>query len=189
MCLNRNFVEQHHPSVPSAHSQDSSLSRPQLPRRFFMRNSISAGFVLLFTVVVLASLASAQSAASATITGRVTDPQGAVVANTNVTATNTATGITRRAQTTSDGLYTIPNLPPGTYEVSAQAASFSKAVSSGLMLQVGEARDINFALKVGSATTVLEVTQEAPLIETTKTDVSTVVTSTDIEKLPVFQGF
>ncbi len=140
-------------------------------------------------MAILGGLASGQSAASATITGRVTDPQGAVVANANVTATNTATGITRRAQTTSDGLYTIPNLPPGTYEVSAQSASFSKAVSSGVILQVGGARDINFALKVGSATTVVEVTQEAPLVETTKTDLSTVVTNTDIEKLPVFQGF
>ena len=149
-----------------------------------MRRSLFAA-LLVFLGVVAADLAYAQSAASASITGRVTDPQGAVVANATVTATHVATRVSRTAQTTSDGFYNIPNLQPGDYNVTAESAGFSKGVANRIHLNVGDTRDVNFGMLLGTATTTVEVSGEAPLIETTKTEVSTSVTSVDLSRLPV----
>ena len=82
--------------------------------------------LMLFCIVVVcclpAVMAVAQSASSATITGQVVDSQGAVITDAKVTATNVATGIARTANTTGAGDYTLPNLPPGTYDVRVEAA-------------------------------------------------------------------
>ena len=152
-----------------------------------MRKTVLACLLVILAVLMISGVVQAQNAA---ISGRVTDPQGAVVTSATVTATNTQTGASRTARTTSDGLYNMPDLPPGNYNVVVVASGFSKAVANNVWLNVGETRDVNLGLTVGGATTTIEVTSgEVPLIETTKSDVSTVVTSTDIEKLPVFQGF
>src|SRR5215471_17458078 len=133
-------------------------------------------------------LAFGQSAATATIVGTVTDTQGAVVPNATVTATNTATGIGHTAKTTSSGNYTIPNLPPGSYDVKVEASSFAPAQAKGIKLNVGDQRDVNVSLSAAGKAEVVEVTAEAPLIETTKTDVSTAVTDLDMQRLPTFAG-
>ncbi|HXB22521.1 MAG TPA: TonB-dependent receptor [Candidatus Solibacter sp.] len=141
--------------------------------------------------VILFCLASvlmgfSQSASTATVRGRVVDPQDAVVTNATVTATNTATGISRSVSTTSAGDYVIPNLPPGTYDVKVESKSFAPNESKALHLNVGDQRDLNFKLAISGASSTVEVTAVAPLIETTKTDVSTSVTDLDMERLPVF---
>src|SRR5215469_12094223 len=82
-------------------------------------------FCLILVLLAVASLGYAQSAATATIVGQIVDAQGAVIPNATVTATNTATGIPHTAKTTSSGNYTIPNLPPGTYDVKVEAATFA----------------------------------------------------------------
>jgi len=128
----------------------------------------------------------AQSASSATITGQVVDPQGAVITSATVTATNVATGVAHSAKTTSSGNYTIPNLPPGTYNVKVEAAKFATGESKDVKLNVGDSRDLDFKLTVAGSTESVEVTTTAPLIETTKTDVSTSVTDLDMQKLPTF---
>jgi hypothetical protein len=133
-------------------------------------------------------LVNAQSAATATITGQIVDAQGAVIANAKVTATNVATGITRSTNTTDAGDYTIPNLTPGTYDVKVEAAKFSVGQSKGLKLNVGDQRDLNFRLAVAGTTQTVEVTTQAPLIETTKTDVSASITDLDMERLPTLAG-
>jgi hypothetical protein len=130
----------------------------------------------------------AQSASSATITGQVVDPQGAVITSATVTATNAATGVAHSAKTTSSGNYTIPNLPPGTYNVKVEAAKFSAGETKDVKLNVGDSRDLDFKLTVAGSTESVEVTTAAPLIETTKTDVSTSVTDLDMERLPTIAG-
>jgi hypothetical protein len=143
------------------------------------------GFLLLATAVIYSASAFAQTAASASILGRVTDPQGAVVTGASVSATNTDTGVARTTKTTGDGIYHLPNLDPGTYNVSVEAPNFAKAVINAVHLNVGDSRDVNFRLVLGSISSVVEVTTQAPLIETTKTDVSTVVNESDMAHLPV----
>ena len=86
--------------------------------------------------------------ATATIVGTVLDPQGAVVANADVTARNVDTGIERTTKSTSEGLYRFGNLPPGVYDVRVETTGFSKAEAKAVKLQVGEQRDVNFALVV-----------------------------------------
>lgn len=128
----------------------------------------------------------AQSSASATIVGVVTDSQGAVVPNATVTATNNATGIIHSTKTTSSGNFVIPNLPASTYDVKVEATSFSPHIAKGIKLNVGDQRDLNFKLAAGSTSQVIEVTSEVPLVESTKTDVSSSVTDLDMERLPTF---
>jgi len=152
-----------------------------------MRKPVFVCLLVIVAVLMISGVVQAQSAASATITGRVTDPQGAVVANATVTARNVSTGVEHTSTTTGSGFYTIPNVPPGAYEVRIAAAGFAKGVSK-VELQVGDQRDVNFQLTVGATATTVEVSGEAPLIETTKTEVSTSISATDMSRLPVLSG-
>src|SRR5260221_1119416 len=132
------------------------------------------------------ALANAQSASSAQISGTVVDPQGAVVPGAKVTATNQATGVPRSVNTTSTGNYVLPNLAPGTYDVKVEAKGFSEASGKGLKLNVGDQKSLDFNLAIAGSSQTVEVTAQAPLIETTKTDVSTSVTDLEMQRLPTF---
>jgi len=143
-------------------------------------------FVSLFVLTIVAGISTAAHAQTAEITGHVTDPQGAVVADATVLARNVATGAESTTHTTGDGIYRLPNLPPGDYSVRVPAShGFSAAEFKNVHLDVGAARDVNFKLSLGGASTTVEVSGEAPLIESTKSDLSTVVNEADVELLPV----
>jgi hypothetical protein len=146
-----------------------------------------ASFVTLLFFFV--NGAHGQSAAFATITGRVVDPKGAAVLNVDVTATNTETGIVRTVKTTSDGLYRFDNLPPGIYDVTLETSGFAKAEAKAVKLQVGEQRDVNFNLELAGQKQTVVVTSELPLVEATKTDVSTVIDDKAVADLPTTTGF
>jgi hypothetical protein len=133
-------------------------------------------------------LANAQSASTAQISGTVVDPQGAVVAGAKVTATNQSTGVGRSVATTSTGNYAIPNLTPGTYSVKVEAKGFVAGDVKNISLNLGDQRDLSFKLNIAGTAESVEVTTTAPLIETTKTDVSSSVTSLDMERLPTISG-
>ena len=148
------------------------------------RLQVFCTLALLFCLPVV--LGYAQSASTAQISGTVVDPQGAVVAGAKVTATNQATGVPRSVNTTSTGNYVIPNLPPATYDVKVESKGFGPATSKGLKLNVGDQKTLDFSMAVAGSTQTVEVTAEAPLIETTKTDVSTSVTDVEMQKLPTF---
>jgi hypothetical protein len=152
-----------------------------------MRRSAVSCFIVVLCLF-LASVAYAQSASSATLTGQVVDPQGAVIANAKITATNLANGLVRTANTTGAGDYSLPNLTPGTYDIKVTAAKFADGVAKGITLSVGDQRDLNFKLAVGGSAETVEVTAAAPLIETTKTDVSSVINNLDMERLPTIAG-
>jgi hypothetical protein len=138
---------------------------------------------LTFVVVLLVShFAPAQTA----ITGHVTDPQGAIVANATVVSRNIATGAEATVQTTSDGIYRFPSLPPGDYNVRVQPfQGFAKAEVKNVHVDVGALKDVNFKLSLSASTTTVEVGGETAMIETTKTDLSTEVNDVDVERLPV----
>ncbi len=144
--------------------------------------------ILLLCSCLPFAMANAQSASSAQISGTVVDPQSALVAGAKVTATNQATGAARSVVTTSTGNYVIPNLTPGTYTVSVDAKGFASGSTKGVVLNLGEQRDLGFKLNVAGSSESVEVTTSAPLIETTKTDVSTSITNLDMERLPTIAG-
>jgi hypothetical protein len=149
------------------------------------------GLYLCRTVVlscVLPVLSYAQSASTATIVGRVVDPQDAVIPDAKVTVINTATGVSRSVNTTSSGDYTIPNLSPGTYDIKVQATGFAVGQARGIKINVGDQQDLNFKLTLAGTSQTVVATVEAPLIETTKTDVSASVTNVDMQRLPTLNG-
>lgn len=143
----------------------------------------------ILLVVSNANLAYGQGGGNATITGRAIDPKGASVPNANVTVTNTETGSTRTTTTTSDGLFRFDNLPPGIYDVVLEASGFTKAAAKSVKVQVGEVRDVNFNLELAGQQQSVVVTSELPMVETTKTDVSTVVTDKEVAVLPTTTPF
>lgn len=131
----------------------------------------------------------AQSASTATITGRVVDPQGAVLPGASIVAKNVDTGLQRGATTSAQGDYTIPNLPPGRYDVAASVKNFNNSNVNGVVIQVGDHRDVNFRLSVAGSQEIVEVSGQAPLVESTKTDLSTVVTDQEVSRLPTSSAF
>src|SRR5688572_29004270 len=142
-------------------------------------------------VAVLAVLISGASArplfAQATtgeVTGRVNDSGGLPVPGVTVTASNTATGFSRSTVSTEDGAYTITLLPPGRYSVAAELTGFRRAVRDDVDVVVGGRPTVLLELQVGALTEVVRVTGASPLIETTRSDISGVVTARDIASLP-----
>jgi hypothetical protein len=140
-------------------------------------------------VAVLASfLLAAPVAAQVTtahITGRVLDQNGAAVSGATVTARNVGTGLQRTAQSDQQGNYTIPELLPGTYDITAEAQNFSKTVVNGRELNVGATVTVNFDLKPGEITEIVNITADALNIETTRSDLGGVVTPVQVENLPL----
>ena len=122
---------------------------------------------------------------TADITGRVLDQNGAAVANATVTARNTGTGQTRTTQTNEDGNFNISELTPGTYEVTVEAPNFSKALVKDLELNIGAARTLNFDLKPGQLTEIVEVAGGLNEIQTTSSQIGGVVTPLEVENLPL----
>ncbi|HXI90569.1 MAG TPA: TonB-dependent receptor [Blastocatellia bacterium] len=146
--------------------------------------------LLMLAAMLTSSIAvSYAQTATATIVGTVLDPQGAVVANANIVARNVDTGIERSTKSTSEGLYRFGNLPPGVYDVRIDAQGFSKAEAKAVRLQVGEQRDVNFALVVSGTTATVDVTASDVLVETGKTDVSSVIDSKQVATLPTTTSF
>ena len=159
--------------------------------RFGNTNWQYAPFIVAVPVMLLLSSYGAfgQSASFATITGNVFDPQGASVPGATVTATNLETGMERESQTTSDGLYRFDDLSPGVYNVAIEMNAFAKAEAKDVKLQVGEQRDINFHLEIAAEKESVVVMSEIPLVETTKTDVSTVIDEKSVANLPTTTSF
>jgi hypothetical protein len=140
------------------------------------------------SVLILSCLTLGYAAAQVVtgdITGRVVDPGGAVVAGATVTARSTGTGLTRSVTTTSDGDYTITQLPPGIYEVTVEARGFSKVLLKDVQVLVGARETRNVELKAGAVTETVTVTTDAVAIETTKSDLGGVVTPNEVQNLPL----
>jgi hypothetical protein len=141
---------------------------------------------LLLTVVFSAPHAFPQATFSfARLNGTVLDSSGRTVLGAPVTAKNVDTNTTFTATTSSDGFYVIPNLQPGKYEVSASSTGFSKTTETGIVLMVGQTATINLTLKVAAAGETVVVTGEAPIIEPTKTEISQVIATQQIQALPI----
>lgn len=140
--------------------------------------------VAVFVSLLLAAPTAAQ-VTTADITGRVLDQNGAAVANVTLTARNLATGQERTTQSDQQGSYTLAELPPGTYEISAEAPNFSKAVVKDHRVNVGTTVTLNFDLKPGQITETVNITADQLQIETTRSDLGGVVTPEQVENLPL----
>lgn len=141
----------------------------------------SAALALLFCL----SAISIDAQVSAVLSGRVTDPTGAMVAGTSVTATNQETGLARTTVTNDAGFYELLALPIGRYHLSAKKAGFAEEVHTGLALVVGQSATVDFQLKVGQVTEQVKVEGDAAMVSATSQDISGLVGEKEVKELPL----
>jgi hypothetical protein len=151
-------------------------------------NTWSDRFVVVLLVVFL-SLSNASRSISQTVTGRVLgtirDQQGAVIPNASVSAKNVGTGAERSAVANSSGEFTIDSVPAGSYEVTATSPGFQTELRSGVTMTVGATLRIDFSMTVGAVSEKVEVTAEAPQVDTTTSTMAGLVSDSVIRELPL----
>jgi len=123
--------------------------------------------------------------ANASITGRVTNPSKATIADAKVAAVNTGTNFRYETATNGTGEYTLANLPPGTCRVEVEKSGFKKLIRPDVILHVQDALAVDFEMAVGSVLDSITVQAGAPLLNTWDATVSTLVDQTFVENLPL----
>ncbi|PYR04229.1 MAG: hypothetical protein DMG00_24130, partial [Acidobacteria bacterium] len=139
-------------------------------------------FLLIGLLLALAAPAYAQNAQ---IVGTVKDATGGVVPGATVTAKNGDTGFARSAVTEANGEYRLPSLPPGRYSVTTELTGFSTETRPDIVLIIEQTAIINFTLKTAALAETVTVTGESPIVDVTRSDVSTAVSTQQIQDLPV----
>src|SRR4029077_16433045 len=136
-------------------------------------------------VMLTSSILSFAQGTGGRILGRVSDPSGAVLSGAKVLAANDATVVSHDAQTNDSGDYVFPELPVGTYSLTFDLAGFKKAVRHGIVLDVNQVITLNMAMQLGGTQEVVDVTSEAPLVETSSTQLGAVVNNRSVNELPL----
>src|SRR5436309_4422684 len=136
-------------------------------------------------VTALASSPAWGQGFSAAIVGIVHDASGAVIPGVSVTAKHIESGLTRTVNTSETGNYSIPSLPVGAYELTAELAGFKQQLRRGITLAVGQEAVVNLTMEVGEIKDNVTVTEDAPLVNTTLSSTSGLVTKDQIKDLPL----
>jgi hypothetical protein len=148
---------------------------------FTMRGRGST-FVIFICLMVRVSFAQVDYA-TATLQGTVFDPQSQVVVGAKVTLTNEANGAAKSVITGSEG-YRFPALTPGTYRLEAEAPGFAKNLANGLTLTVGQLAVYDIHLKLGSESTIVEVSADIPPVQPEQTQQANIINQGQVENLP-----
>ena len=142
------------------------------------------GLLALVLTALTGTGAFAQQTAG-NVTGRVLDDSGAPVPGVTVTATNPATGFVRTDTTDGEGVYRLTALPVGTYTMQVELQGFQTISREGVIVNVAQTIDLNFALAVATLAETVQVTGETPLIQASSSSVGGVVDIGRIEQLPL----
>ena len=126
---------------------------------------------------------------TAGIQGLVKDPTGAVVPKATVEVTGPALIGSKAVETDSGGFYRISSLPPGSYDLTVNAGGFRKYKLSGIRLEVGRLPNVDVVLAMGSATEVVEVTGQSPIVDVTQSKVAVTVDHDQIDNMPKGRSF
>jgi hypothetical protein len=145
------------------------------------------GFILILAVALLTGLAQSGFAqeATATITGKISDPSGAAVVGATVSAKDADRGTMWQAKTNEEGSYNLLRLPIGRYEVRVEATGFQTAVHQPFALDLNQIAKIDIALTIGQVSSTVDVTGAAPVLQTQTTEVGTVMEASAIANLPL----
>lgn len=141
-------------------------------------------FCMVILSLCFAPLLLAQTE-TASLSGRITDPQGVVVPHAVIEAIESNTNIRTTTETNSDGLYYLPSLHPGNYRLVVSKEGFKQIIQAELVLHVQDVLTLNFALQLGSVNESVTVSGSAPLLDTENATVSTVVDRNFAENLPM----
>ncbi|MGH9667287.1 MAG: carboxypeptidase regulatory-like domain-containing protein [Bryobacteraceae bacterium] len=136
-------------------------------------------------VCCLAAFAVIACAQTASITGRVTDPGGAVVPDAEISAQSTGTGVTTGTRTNADGYYSVNALLPGKYNLTVSKPGFASLKQEGLVLEVQQVARLDFALQVGAVAQSVDVNAQAVLLDSQTATSGQVVQSKQITELPL----
>src|ERR1700675_4294821 len=155
-----------------------------------MRNSshratLSARILLVTAFILLFPCVASAQIDSGSVVGIVSDPSGAAIPGATVTLSNEASGVSRSVTTNGDGEYQFAAVIPGTYSVQATAQNFESAISTHVEVDVQSRPAINFTLKVGASSQVVEVSSITPVLQTETADVGGVIQSEQINDLPL----
>src|SRR5436305_2384776 len=135
-------------------------------------------------IVLQPCLAFAQTA-TGTIVGVVKDTSGALIPGVSITVKHTDTGQTRTAISSDSGSYNVPLLPVGAYELTTTMPGFKQQVRTGINLVIGQQAVIDLTLEVGAAAEQITVSEEAPLVNTTLSSTSGLITEAQVKDLPL----
>jgi hypothetical protein len=145
-------------------------------------------FFALALLAALPALAARAQEFRGSISGRVTEASGAAVPNATVTVTNTGTNTSSTATTNDSGDYVVPYLTPGGYRVTVEAAGFKKSLRQDIEIRVGDKLALDFALEVGQVQETVNVTSDAPLLDTASASAGQVIDRRRISELPLSDG-
>src|SRR5213596_4212599 len=144
---------------------------------------------LITAIVVLIALATTSQSfgqtSTATILGVVKDASGALIPGVSISVKHTESGLTRTAISSERGAYSVPLLPVGGYELTTTMPGFKREVRSGINLVVGQEAVVNLTLEVGAPAEQVTVSEEAPLVNTTTSSTSGVITEQQVKDLPL----
>ena len=140
--------------------------------------------VLLALAMVLPGAAQAQTGA-ASITGLVADSSGGAAPGVTVSATNQATNVEYTAVSNQAGVYTITSVTVGTYVVKATLTGFKTATTRPIQLEAKQVARLDFTLEVGALEDAVEITAQAPVLQTETTTVGEVISGNTVESLPL----
>jgi len=117
--------------------------------------------------------------------GRIADPTGAVLANVKVSLTNEATGVVADTKTNESGDYVFPQVPVGSYRMEFDLMGFKKNVQRGVNVDLNQVVTVNSVLQIGQAQETVDVSSEAPIVDTTSTQLGAVMDSKQVSQLPL----
>lgn len=140
---------------------------------------------MLAVLMLLAADADAQYRAG--IQGLVTDATGALIPDASVTVTSKETNVTRKTRTSGDGVYSVPGLAPGRYQISVEKEGFSKSVAENVLVSAEQTQAVNVELTVGQAAQTVTVTEDAlPTIDAQTATIGGTITAQEVTSLPSY---
>src|SRR5437879_5808546 len=163
---------------------ENSLRREHLPKLEEAMSHVAQQVVRFLTILAFTSAAACYGQFSGSIQGAVQDVTGSAITNASVTLSNTDTGVSQHASTDASGLYRFISLAPGPYNISATAPGF-ETVKVSFSLTTNETRDIRMALPIAKESTQVEVTAQAPLLDTADSRNQQTLETQTLQELPL----
>lgn len=154
----------------------------------YIRQKNKIGIALLFILALLAVPSTLHAQSAGKLTGIATDSSGAAVPQAAVLLTEISTNTKYNAVTSAQGVYTIPEVAPGTYNVSVTAPSFKQFEQNGVTIDVGQTVTVNPTLNIGSTSEIVTVNSDASQLQSETSDMGTTISPKLLEDLPLSFG-